>query len=279
MNDILPSSPHKNFESIKKIDESGVEYWEARELMPLLGYERWENFQGVIAKAKESCFNSQQVVENHFREVTKMVRVASGTASEVYRKITEFRLSRFACYLIAQNGDPRKAEIALAQAYFAVQARRQELYQELGEAEKRLYVRQEVKEHNKKLFSTAKQAGVTNFGKFNDAGYVGLYGMGTDSVRKKKGLGQDNILDRAGTTELAANLFRITQTDEIIQKDKVQGEGKATYTHLRVGQRIRQTIKDIGGVLPENLAPERHIKELEKEKKALPRAAKKLKDV
>ena len=269
MTAITPIAPHKDFEKIKKVDENGMEYWEARELMPLLGYDRWENFSSVIQKAQEACFNSGQVVDNHFRDVTKMVRIASGTSSEVYREIKEYRLSRFGCYLISQNGDPRKKEVALAQTYFAIQTRRQEIFQQFGEEEKRLYVRQEVKEHNKKLFSTAKQAGVSDFGSFNNAGYLGLYGMHTDAIKNKKGIGDDNILDRAGTTELAANLFRITQTDEIIKKDKIGGQGKATYTHMRVSQRIRKTISDIGGVLPENLAPEKHIKEVEKHKNKL----------
>ena len=277
MNDMPLTTPNKDFEAIKKIDENGVEYWEARELMPLLGYEKWDNFENVIHKAREACFNSGQVVENHFLDVGKMVKVASGTASEAFREVREYRLSRFACYLIAQNGNPSKKEIALAQTYFAVQTRTQELYQQYDDEQKRLYVRHEVKEHNKQLFSTAKQAGVANFGKFNNAGYLGLYGMNMDAIKKKKNIGEDNILDRAGTTELAANLFRITQTDEIIKKDKIKGEGSATYTHMRVGQRIRQTIKDIGGVVPESLPPERHIKEIEKEKKkALPATTKKL---
>lgn len=269
MADIIPTAPHKDFEQIKKVDENGNEYWEARELMPLLGYNKWENFLSVIQKAKEACFNSGQEVKNHFPDVRKMIRIATGTPQETYREVIEYRLSRYACYLIAQNGDSRKKEIAHAQTYFAIQTRRQEIFQQFGEEDKRLYVRQEVKEHNKKLFSTAKQAGVSDFGSFNNAGYLGLYGMHTDAIKNKKGIDDDNILDRAGTTELAANLFRITQTDEIIKKDKIDGQGKATYTHMRVGQRIRKTISDIGGVLPENLSPEKHIKEVEKQKKKL----------
>lgn len=266
MNDLGPIAPHKDFESIKKFDERGIEYWEGRELMPLLGYEKWDNFQSVIGKAKESCFNSGQKVEDHFLDVGKMIKIATGSSKETERLITEHRLSRFACYLIAQNGDPRKREIAIAQTYFAMQTRKQEVFQQLDQDEKRLYVRHEVKEHNKKLFSTAKDAGVSNFASFNNAGYLGLYGMHIDTIKKAKGIGTDNILDRAGATELAANLFRITQTDEILKKDQIKGQGKATYTHMRVGQRIRKTIQDIGGVPPEKLSPEPHIKELEKKR-------------
>lgn len=263
------SAPHKDFESIKKIDENGIEYWEARELMPLLGYTDWRNFGSVISKAQEACRNSNQNPENHFVDVNKMIKIASGTDRETTREIEDIRLSRYACYLIAQNGDPRKKEISLAQTYFAIQARKQEIFQNLTETDKRLFVRDEVKTHNKQLFATAQKAGVTNFGRFNNAGYVGLYGMSIDSIKRKKGIGNDNILDRAGTTELAANLFRITQTDEVIKKDAIKGEGKATYTHVRVGQRVRKAIEEIGGVLPEELPAEKHIKEIKRQNRNL----------
>ena len=261
-NDLAPKAPHKNFEDIKKVDENGVEYWEARELMPILGYLRWENSEQVVKKAIEACKNSEQSAKNHFRDVTKMIKIAKGSAKQAQRKIKDYKLSRYACYLIAQNGDPRKKEIAAAQTYFAVQTRRQEIYQQLEEDTKRLFIREEVKEQNKRLFSTAKHAGVKDFGKFNNMGYLGLYGMTLPKIKKKKGIGKDDVLDRAGATELAANLFRITQTDDKIRKNKIQGEGKASMTHYSVGAKVRKTIEEIGGEMPENLPSEKHIKRL-----------------
>lgn len=267
--DITIKAPHKNFEDIKKIDENGVEYWEARELMPLLEYDKWSNFDSVvIAKAKIACINSGQSVTNHFADIGKMVKIGSGSE----REVKDYKLSRYACYLIAQNGDSSKQAIATAQTYFAIQTRRQEVFQQLAENEKRLFVRGEIKDHNKKLFATAKQAGVSNFGRFNNAGYEGLYGMRKDQIQAKKGIGKDDVLDRAGTTELAANLFRITQTDEKIRNEDIKGDYKASNTHLEVGKKIRQTIREIGGTMPEALKPEKHIKELEKERKKLLKA-------
>lgn len=267
--DITIKAPHKNFEDIKKIDENGIEYWEARELMPLLDYDKWSNFDSVvIAKAKIACINSGQSVTNHFADIGKMVKIGSGSE----REVKDYKLSRYACYLIAQNGDSSKQAIATAQTYFAIQTRRQEVFQQLAENEKRLFVRGEIKDHNKKLFATAKQAGVSNFGRFNNAGYEGLYGMRKDQIQTKKGIGKDDVLDRAGTTELAANLFRITQTDEKIRNEDIKGDYKASNTHLEVGKKIRQTIREIGGTMPEALKPEKHIKELEKERKKLLKA-------
>jgi len=259
------SAPHKNFEKIKKLDENGIEYWEARELMPLLGYTRWENFEKVISKSKESSKKSDQTISNHFLDITKMVLIGSGAK----RKRKDYKLSRYACYLIAQNGDPQKQEIANAQTYFAIQTRRQEVFQQLEKSEQRLSLRGKIKTHNKELNTTAYRAGVKNFGKFNNAGYLGLYGMKAKSVQKKKRIDSDNVLDRAGATELAANLFRITQTDEKLKKEKIKGEGKATFTHIVVGQKVRKSIKDIGGTMPEDLSPEPHIKQLEKQKRQL----------
>jgi len=262
---LLPSAPHKDFEAIKKIDGAGVEYWEARKLMLLLEYTDWRNFEQVIIKAQRACFNSGQDVKNHFVDISKMVPIGSNTV----REIKDWKLDRYACYLIAQNGDPKKETIALAQTYFAVQTRTQEIFQLLEEDEKRLYVRGEVKQHNKKLFSTAKKAGVKNFGYFNDMGYKGLYGMSVKNLKGVKGIDGDDVLDRAGTTELAANLFRITQTDEKIQKDNIQGEGRATMTHFVVGAKVREAIEKIGGTPPEKLPAEKHIKEVEKNKRKL----------
>lgn len=265
-NDITIKAPHKNFEEIKKIDENGVEYWEARELMPLLEYDKWSNFDSVvIEKAKIACTNSGQTVANHFADVGKMVKIGSSTE----REIKDYKLSRYACYLIAQNGDPSKRAVATAQTYFAIQTRRQEIFQQLPENEQRLFLRGEVKTHNKALNTTAFNAGVKNFGKFNNAGYLGLYGMRKSSVQQKKRIGDDDVLDRAGATELAANLFRITQTDEVLKKENIKGEGRATFKHIVVGQKVRKSIQDIGGTMPEDLPPEPHIKELEKQQKKL----------
>jgi DNA-damage-inducible protein D len=208
-------------------------------------------------------------VTDHFVGVDKMIKIGKGTRKEAVRKIEDYRLSRYACYLIAQNGDSRKQEIAMAQTYFAVQTRKQEIFQQLNQDQKRLFIRGEVKIHNKKLFETAKKAGVSNFGKFNNYGYLGLYKLTVSEIKNKKGIGKDNILDRAGSTELAANLFRITQTDDKINKDKIVGEKLANVTHFEVGRKVRNTIKDIGGTMPENLPTEKHIRELKKENKKL----------
>jgi DNA-damage-inducible protein D len=233
--------------------------------MFLLDYTKWENFEKVIAKAQEACVNSGQDIISHFLEVRKMVSLGSGAK----RETREYRLSRYACYLIAQNGDSSKQAIALAQTYFAYQTRTQEIFQQLNESQKRLFVRGEIKDHNKKLFATAKQAGVNNFARFNNAGYEGLYGMKKDQIQQKKTIGKDDVLDRAGTTELAANLFRITQTDEKIRNENIKGDYKASNTHFEVGREVRQTIRKIGGTMPEDLKPEKHIKEIEKERKRL----------
>lgn len=265
MSNSLPSSPNAKFEDIKNLDQSGVEYWTARKLMFLLGYGRWENFEDVIKKAMQACMSSGQDVDNHFRKVTKMVFIGYNTT----REVKDWKLDRYACYLIAQNGDSNKPQIALAQTYFAVQTRRQEIFDKLAESEKRVFIRDEVSNQNKKLFKTAKQSGVSRFGTFNDAGYRGLYGMPLNDVERKKGIKKGELLDRAGSTELAANLFRITQTDEKLGKDKMVSESHAIQTHNMVGGKVRQTIKDIGGALPENLNPEKHIKDVKKELKKL----------
>lgn len=272
-NNITPISPNINFEDIKKIDQDGIEYWEARTLMPVLEYLRWENFSKIINKAQTACELSGQTIFDHFREVKKVINAGKGATFEVL----DYKLSRYACYLIAQNGNSQKQAIALAQTYFAAQTRKQELFEVLTEDEKRLLTRDEVTNHNKKLFQTAKDSGVRNFGKFNDAGYLGLYGLTNKQIQQKKQIGQDKILDRAGATELAANLFRITQTDEQLksrldQGDKV-GEIKAEKTHFIVGGKVRKAIKDIGGTMPEELPAQEHINEVKKRlggKKDLP---------
>ena len=179
---IILSSPHKNFEDIKKVDKNGVEYWEARELMPLFGYEKWERFNDTIKRAMRSCANSGQNIDDHFPASGKMVKIGLDSV----RKVVDYFLDRYACYLIAQNGDPNKPEIALAQTYFAIQTRKQEIFEQLSIDEKRLFIRNEVSDHNKKLMSTAKQAGVTKFGSFNSAGYKGLYGTTPENLLPEK---------------------------------------------------------------------------------------------
>lgn len=190
MQNIIISAPHKNFEKIKKIDENGVEFWEARELMPLLDYARWENFEKVIERAIQACKKSDQEPKYHFLDVTKMIKIAKGQSTEAFRQIKNYKLSRYACYLIAQNGDSSKQSIARAQTYFAIQTRKQEIFQQLDADEKRLFIRNEIKTNNKQLFQTAKNAGVFNFGQFNDSGYIGLYGMRVSQIKKRKQIGK-----------------------------------------------------------------------------------------
>jgi len=269
-NEVASSSPNQNFENIKKIDENGIEYWEARELLPVLGYEKWQNAEDVIMRATRACINSGQDADNHFTKFSKMV----GIGSDAFRKVINYKLDRYACYLVAQNGDPNKPEIALAQTYFAIQTRKQEIFEKLSDSDKRLFIRGEVSNQNKKLFKTAKGAGVTNFGTFNNEGYRGLYGMNLPAIEQKKKIRKGELLDVAGSTELAANLFRITQTDEKMKKDNIKGQDLASRTHFMVGGKVRQTIKDIGGEMPENLPTEKHIKELQKEKKKLEKGKK-----
>lgn len=259
----------KIFDEIKHIDELGNEYWEARELMPMLEYSKWEHFAKVINKAKMSCQLSGQNVDDHFPVKGKIVKSGATT-----KEVIDYKLSRYACYLIVQNASPvRHKSVALGQTYFAVQTRKMEITQEeyskLSEDEKRLYTRINVKNKNKYLFDTAKKAGVKNYGKFNDYGYRGLYdGETAKQIAKRKGIDSDkeDILDYMGSTELAANLFRITQTDEVLKNKNINNENDACITHHKVGQAVRQTIKKIGGTMPEKLpTPEKSIKELEKE--------------
>lgn len=249
-------------------DNTSREFWSARELQKILGYASWDKFQNAIKRAQKSFATSEVTkyynIKDHFRQVGKMVTLGSGAR----RELIDFELSKYACYLIAQNGDPDKPEIAQAQAYFNIQTFRQEQFQSISDEEKRLHVRTQVIDNNKTLFDSAKSSGVRNFGKFNDAGYRGLYGMNAKELALNKNLGKDKILDRAGTTELAANLFRITQTDDKLQNElasgKTIGEQKADSIHFMIDGKVRQTIKDIGGTMPENLPPEVHIKEIEK---------------
>ena len=258
-----------NFESIKHIDENGIEYWYARELQNVLNYKEWRKFENVINKAKEACENSDISIFDHFVDVAKTIKMPKGAE----KTIIDYRLTRYACYLIAQNGDSRKKAIALAQTYFAVQTRKQELtrqeYEQLSEDEKRLYTRKNVKDKNKYLFDTAKLAGVKNYGKFNNYGYRGLYnGETAKDIANRKGISEkEDILDYMSSTELAANLFRITQTDEVLKNKKIDNEEDACKTHHNVGQAVRQTIKRIGGTMPEDLpTPSKSAKQIENEK-------------
>lgn len=260
----------KTFEEIKHIDELGNEYWEARELMKALEYSKWEHFAKVINKAKISCNLSGFNIEEHFPVKGKTIEMPNGATKEVI----DYKLSRYACYLIVQNASPaRHKSVALGQTYFAVQTRKMELTQEeynkLNEDEKRLYTRINIKSKNKYLFDTAKKAGVNDYAKFNDYGYKGLYGGETaKDIAKRKGIDPDKeeILDHMGSNELAANLFRITQTDEVIKNNNIAGEKNACNTHHMVGQAIRNTIIKVGGTTPEKLpTPEKSIKEIEKE--------------
>lgn len=262
------------FESIKHINEYGQEYWTARELIPILEYNEYRFFKNVIEKAINACKGSNISVSDHFVQVHDMVNIGSGAE----REVEDYHLSRYACYLIAMNGDPRKQAIALAQTYFAVKTRQQELienYNSLSEDQKRLASRQEMKEHNKSLYAAAKDAGVkTNldYAIFTDHGYMGLYGgLKQKDIRARKGLkGSQHILDFMGSTELAANLFRATQTDEKLRRDKIHSREEANKTHLEVGRAVRQTIANLGGTMPEDLpTPGRSIQQIEREQKKL----------
>jgi DNA-damage-inducible protein D len=264
MNNIV-SNQNINFESIKII-KNDTELWSARQLMTALGYSNWQNFDEVIKKAQKACINSGQNIENHFTTINIMVKIGSN----VMRTAKDWNLDRYACYLIAQNGDPSKPQIALAQTYFTIQTRRQELTDQLNSDNKRLFIRSEVTNQNKKLFSTAKKSGVKKFGLFNDAGYRGLYSHTLSQIERKKGIKKGELLDRAGSTELAANLFRITQTEDILNKNnKIKGDTQASDTHYQVGRKVRKTIEQIGGTPPELLPTEKNIKTLESEIKKL----------
>lgn len=258
------------FESIKHINEDGQEYWLARELQPVLEYTQWRRFSDAIERAKLACKNSGFEIEDHFADVGKMVDIGSGAE----REIDDVMLSRYACYLIVMNGDPRKEIIALGQTYFAIKTRQQELienYEELTEDQKRIAIRQEMKRHNTALAEAAHNAGVIepiDYAVFQNYGYMGLYGgLKAQDIKQRKGLKKSqDILDHMGSTELAANLFRATQTEEKLRRDNVQGKYQANMTHYEVGTKVRQTIKELGGTMPEDLpTPEKSIKQIERE--------------
>ena len=267
---------HQTFESIRQFDEEGHELWLARQLAKVLEYSEYRHFQPVIERAKDACRNSGHPVDDHFEDILDMVEIGSGAK----RQIADIRLSRYACYLIVQNGDPSKPVIANGQTYFAMQTRRQELrdnetFARLSEDEKRVAIRNELSEHNKHLAAAAKDAGVEtplDYAIFQDHGYKGLYGgRGAKDIHAAKGLKKSQkILDHMGSTELAANLFRATQTEEKLRRDKVSGKQSANKTHYEVGKKVRETIADLGGTMPEALpTPEASIKQLEGSKKTL----------
>ncbi len=266
----------RTFESIRQLNEDDSEFWFARDLAPVLEYQAWRNFVQVIEKAKLACERSGQATDHHFVEFDKMVELGSGAA----RRVTDYRLTRYACYLIVQNGDPSKPVIANGQTYFAVLTRRQELADEgrlgqLSEDARRLMLRGELTEHNKALTSAAKKAGVESgldYAIFQDHGYKGLYGgLGAKDIHTTKSLKKSQkILDHMGSTELAANLFRATQTEDKLRRDNVRGKRQANETHREVGAKVRQTIAEIGGTMPEKLpTPAKSIKQIEKELRQL----------
>ena len=255
------------FESIRKTNQYGQDYWSARTLQTVLGYSKWDKFLSVIEKARQACANSGQETANHFLQTGKMVDIGSGAQ----REIEDIELSRYACYLIVQNADPAKPIVALGQTYFAVQTRKQELieesdYQNLKtEDERRLFLRNQLKVHNKQLAGAAKNAGVVepvDYAIFQDHGYKGLYGgLASRDIHARKGLKKgQQILDHMGSTELAANLFRATQAEEKLKRDNVKDKLTANRTHFEVGKKVRKTIEEIGGTMPENLPGAQSIK-------------------
>jgi DNA-damage-inducible protein D len=270
--DLVEITHHQTFESLKQKEEDGCEFWSARKLAKTLEYSEYRHFLPVIEKAKEACNNSGNYIVDHFEDIFEMVDIGSGGR----RKIADIKLSRYACYLVVQNGNPAKPVIANGQTYFAIQTRRQELadnrtFQQLKEDEKRVYLRKDLREHNKQLVETAQQSGVEttlDFAIFQNHGYKGLYGgLDAKDIHERKGLKKNQkILDHMGSTELAANLFRATQAEDKLRRENIKGKNKANQTHFEVGTIVRQTIERLGGTMPEDLpATEKSIRQLEKE--------------
>jgi DNA-damage-inducible protein D len=252
------------FERIKRTNDAGLEYWSSREFAEVLGYGDYRNFEGVIEKAKLSCFNSGHRLEDHFVDVTEMVAIGSGAE----RPVKTVLMSRYACYLAIQNADPKKEIVAQGQTYFAIQTRRQELGDERIEEERRILLREEIRRHNVQLSDAAKGAGVVepiDYAIFQNHGYMGLYGgLKMEDIHRRKRLKKSQkILDHMGSTELAANLFRATQAEEKLRRDNVRGKGAANRTHREVGAKVRQTIRELGGTMPENLPVAESIKKIE----------------
>ncbi|MCZ8330657.1 MAG: DNA damage-inducible protein D [Flavobacterium sp.] len=271
MKNNIQNTTNTIFEQIKEIDENGNEFWGARKLSKILEYSEFRHFLPVIERAKEACNNSDQPVSDHFEDYLEQINFGKGAKKEM----ESVKLSRFACYLIVQNADPSKEVVAQGQTYFAIQTRLQEIqqmddYNRLStEEEKRLFLRNELKKHNLQLAEAAKDAGViqpVDYAIFQNHGYMGLYGgLGAKEIHARKGLKKSQqILDHMGSTELAANLFRATQTEDKLKRDKIKGKTNANKTHFEVGKKVRQTIKDLGGTMPENLPVEESIKNIEK---------------
>lgn len=258
------------FEQIRRTNDAGNEYWSSRDFAKVLDYSDYRNFEQVIEKARTACFNSGQRIDDHFVDVTEMVELGSGAK----RQVKSVYLSRYACYLIVQNADPGKEIVALGQTYFAVQTRKQELTEQAIEDERRLLLREEMRLHNVKLADAAKDAGVIepkDYAIFQNHGYMGLYGgLKAQDIHRRKSLKKSQqILDHMGSTELAANLFRATQAEEKLRREKITGKAKANKAHEEVGAKVRQTIKELGGTMPENLPTVESIKKLEGKPKTM----------
>ncbi len=252
------------FERIKRTNQAGSEFWSSREFAEILRYGDYRNFESVIEKAKLACFNSGHKIEDHFVDVTEMIEIGKGGK----RSVSTVLMSRYACYLTIQNADPKKEIVAHGQTYFAIQTRRQELNDERIEEERRLLLRDEIRRHNAQLADVAKDAGVVepvDYAIFQNHGYMGLYGgLKQEDIHRRKNLKKSQkILDHMGSTELAANLFRATQAEEKLRRDKIQGKAAANRTHHEVGAKVRQTIKELGGTMPENLPTANSIKKIE----------------
>jgi DNA-damage-inducible protein D len=262
-----PNEPSP-FERIRRVNEAGNEHWSSRDFARVLGYTDYRNFEQVIEKAKLACFNSGQRVDDHFVDITEMIEIGKGGQ----RAVRTTLMSRYACYLAIQNADPNKDIVALGQTYFAIQTRRQELSDRQVEDDRRLLLRDELKKHNTQLAATAKDCGVIqprDYAIFQNHGYQGLYGgMTAQDIHQHKGLKKSQqILDHMGSTELAANLFRATQTEEKLRREKIKGRARANQTHYEVGKKVRQTIRELGGTMPENLPVADSIKKIEGKKR------------
>ena len=262
------------FERIKRMNDANNEYWESRDLADVLEYTQYRNFEAVVEKAKLACFNSGHRIEDHFADVSKMIEIGKGGRREIGVTL----LSRYACYLAIQNADPTKEIVAQGQTYFAIQTRRQELADEHGEENRRILLREEIRRHNVQLADAAKGAGVIepiDYAVFQNHGYMGLYGgLKQEDIHRRKGLKKSQkILDHMGSTELAANLFRATQAEEKLRRDEVKGKDAANRTHHAVGVKVRQTIRELGGTMPEALPVVESIKKIEtKQRKQLGKA-------
>lgn len=267
-NGVVAPSPHhaaSPFERIKRVNDSGAEYWSSRDFAGTLGYGDYRNFESVLGKARMACFQSGNRIEDHFVEVTEMIGIGKGGL----RAVKTVLMSRYACYLAIQNADPKKSIVAQGQSYFAIQTRRQELADERIEESRRMLLREEIRRHNVQLADAAKNAGVLeplDYAIFQNHGYMGLYGgLKQEDIHRRKGLKKSQkILDHMGSTELAANLFRATQAEEKLRRDNIKGKEAANRTHHEVGAKVRQTIRELGGVMPEELPAEESIKKIER---------------